>query len=443
MPIFHKWGGGIGAELPRVADAYDEFLVLANGDEVVDAAAGAAVANLGHSLSTVPEVSETTLSDVGYLSLSHFTHEAPERLAERLASVSPGDLNAAFLVGSGSEANETAIKLARAYHTARGAPRKSVVIGRWQSYHGSTLGALSVSGHSDRRRPFDDLLLDWPHIPPAYPFRWNYSGSPEEQAIASAGELEKAILRRGPENVAGFIAEPVGGSSIPAAQPHPAYFREIRKICDEYDVLFIADEVMTGFGRTGERFAIEHSGVVPDIMTIGKAMSGGYAPISAALVRTPIAAEFASDGDETFEHGHTYSGHPATAAVAADVVDRYTEDVLAQADDRGRQLASALEQVEQHPMVGDLRRVGLLLGVEFVADPDTDRPFDPSLDVSERVFTEALDRGVYVYPGGGSVDGAAGDHVMLAPPLTIERDTVDTIASAVQEAVKSVWDGLG
>lgn len=439
MPLFYKWGGGMGPDHPRVTDAHDEFLVTEDGTELVDAAAGAAVANLGHSVPGVPGTGKSTLSEVGYLSLSHFTHGAPERLADRLERQTPGDLDAAFLVGSGSEAIEAAIKLARAYHEARGDPHKSMVIGRWRSYHGATLGALSASGNSSRRRPFDALLADWPHIPAAYPYRWDYDGSPKEQAVAAARELETEIRQQGPEHVAAFIAEPVGGSSIPAARPHPAYYREVRRICDEYEVLFVADEVMTGFGRTGQRFAVDHFDVVPDVMTLGKAMSGGYAPISATMVRAPIADEFASGSDASFLHGHTYSGHPPSAAVAAHVVDQYTDDLIEQGRTRGRQLANALETVREHPMVGDFRRVGLMLGIEFVADRTTGEPFDPGLNVSERVFDAAMERGVYVYPGGGSVEGVAGDHVMLTPPLTLSAEAVDTVATAVTEAVESVW----
>lgn len=438
MSLFYKWGGGLEPGYPRVVDAHDEFLVTEDGSEIVDAAAGAAVANLGHSLPEAVSVGEATLQKVGYLSLSHFSHDAPARLAERLGELAPGALEHTFLVGSGSEANEAAIKLARAYHAARGNARKSVVIGRQRSYHGSTIGALSASGSPSRRRPFEPLLVDGVHIPPAHPFRWEHTGSAAAQAEAAAGELETAIHRQGPENVSAFIAEPVGGSSIPAAHPHPAYYREVRRICDENDVLFVADEIMTGFGRTGARFAMEHYDVVPDVMTLGKAMSGGYAPISAAVMHADVAAAIDAGTGSTFSHGHTYSGHPASAAIAAHVVDRYTDTVIDGGDRLGQQLESALEPVRTHPLVGELRRLGLLLGIEFVTDRETNAPFDPALRVGQLVFDEALDRGVYVYPGSGSVDGVAGDHLMLAPPLTMGADSVERIAEGVRGAVEAV-----
>lgn len=439
-PVFYKWGGGINPDFPRIRHAYDEFLVTEDGRELVDAAAGAAVVNLGHSVPGVEDVASTQLSELSYLSLSHFSHEAPEELAGTLASAAPGDLNAAFFVNSGSEANEMAFKLARAYHRETGNPHKSTIIGRWQSYHGATLGALSAGGNTNRRSEYEPLLNGWPHVPPAYPYRWTYDGTPEEQAVAAARELETTIKQEGPETVAAFVAEPVSGASIPAAHPHPAYFEEVRRICDEYDVLFIADEVMTGFGRTGPMFAMERFDVVPDMMTLGKGMSGGYTPISATMVRDRIASEFETGSGRSFSHGHTFGGNPLSTAITAHVVDQYTDSVLEAGRERGEQLATKLEPLWDHPIVGDLRQVGAMIGIEFVADPETKEPFDPDLNVNGRVYDRALDRGVYTYPGSGSVDGVEGDHLMLSPPLTIGEDAIDSVATAVLEAVDEVED---
>ena len=440
MSLFHKWGGGRRPGYPEVVDAHDEFLVTDDGTELIDAAAGAAVANLGHSVPGVGDAFADTAEATGYVSLSHFTHEAPERVSERLATMAPGDLSAVFLVNSGSEANETAFKLARAFHEARGRPGKRKVVGRWQSYHGCTLGALSASGNSARRRTYDPQLADWPHLPPAYPYRWDHTGTPEEQAVSAAHELERLVRQEGPETVAAFVAEPVGGSSIPAAAPHPAYYREVRRICDEHDVLFVADEVMTGFGRTGEQFAVEYAGVVPDVLTLGKGLSAGFAPIAAAVVREPVAEVFDAGSSHSFSHGHTFSGHPPSAAVAATVLDRYDESLLATARDAGERLEAALADLRAHPAVGDYRREGAMVGVEFVADRATKAPFDPALGVADRLFDACVDRGVYVYPGTGSVDGVAGDHVMLAPPLTASGDSLDAIGRVLTDAVRSVFE---
>jgi adenosylmethionine-8-amino-7-oxononanoate aminotransferase len=435
--VFYKWGGGIDPDLPTVASAHDEFLVTEDGTELVDAASGAAVTNLGHSLPEVERVFAEQAAEVSYLSLSHFSHEAPERLARRLADRAPGDLSYAFFVNSGSEATEAAIKLAQAYHRARGEGERSVVVGRWQSYHGATLGALSATGNTSRRRGYEPHLADWEHVSPAYPYRWRFQGTPEAQARAAARELETVIRQRGAETVSAFIAEPVGGASIPAAAPHPIYYQEVRRICDAYDVLFVADEVMTGFGRTGPLFAMEHSGVVPDLVTLGKGLTNGLTPLSAVLVREPVAAEFGQEG-ASFAHGHTFAGNPLSAAVADAVVERYSDDVLAAGRECGARLAAELDSLRTHPMVGDFRAVGAMVGLEFVADRETKAPFDPAAKVSERVYDAALERGVYTYPGTGCVDGVAGDHLMLAPPLTTGEESVSRIAAAVVDAVETV-----
>jgi adenosylmethionine-8-amino-7-oxononanoate aminotransferase len=431
-------GGGLDPNFPRIESAHEEFLVTVDGEEIVDAASGAAVANLGHSVEGIGTVAANQINRLGYISQSHFGADSTERLAGQVAELTPDPLNAVFFVTSGSEAVESAIKLARNYHCQRDNPTKDTVISRWQSYHGATLGALAASGNTGRRTTYRPLLADWPKIPPAYPYRWEYDGTPKEQARAAARDLKQTIRRLGPETVAAFVAEPVSGSSIPAAHPHPAYFAEVRRICDEYDVLFIADEVMTGFGRTGATFACERFDVVPDVLAVGKGLSAGYAPIGAAVVHDDVAAVFHRDADGSFDHGHTYSGHPVSAAVASHVVDRYDDDLISRGQAAGDHLVDELAPLRDHPMVGEIRQCGLMVGVEFVADRETKAPFDPDLAVAERVYDRALDNGVYIYPGTGSVDGVAGDHCMLAPPLTTSEESLDTIAETLVAAVESV-----
>lgn len=442
MGVFYKWGAGRNPDHPEIVDAYDSTLVTANGTELLDAAAGAAVVNLGHSLEGVGDVMAAQADRVGYVSTSHFSTPSVESVGEKLATMTPGSLNHAFFVDSGSEAVESAIKLARAYHVARGEPTREAVIGRWNSYHGATLGALAASGNTGRRTVYDPLLRDWPKVGPAYPYRWEYGGTPEEQAIAAARELERLVRREGPETVAAFVAEPVGGSSIPATRPHPAYYREVRRICSEYGLLFIADEVMVGFGRTGEPFACEGLGVVPDLMALGKGLSAGYAPISATMASDRVV-ETLEDNDHPFQHGHTYSGNPVSTAVADHVLGRYTEDLFAAVRRRGRRLEAALEPLSESPIVGEVRRVGLQVGIEFVADRETKAPFDPDADVARRIYDDALANGVYTYPGGGSVDGQAGDHLMLSPPFVVDDDAIGAIADAVVSAVNRVADAEG
>lgn len=442
MSTLYKWGAGRDPTHPLITDAYDEYLVTDEGDTIIDAAAGAAVVNLGHSLKGVEDVMAEQASHVGYTSTSYFTTPPVKSLAAKLSALTLGSLDTMFLTNSGSEAVESAIKLARDYHVARGDATKETVIGRWQSYHGATLGALSASGNTARRTTYNPMLARWPKIGPAYPYRWEHDGSPEEQAISAAKELETLIEQEGPETVAAFIAEPVSGSSIPVAHPHPAYYQEIRRICDEYNVLFIADEVMVGCGRTGTMFACEHFDVVPDMLTLGKGLSAGYAPISATMIDDHVV-ETIEAADHSFYHGHTFSGNPVSTAVADFVVDHYTADVLANARARGTDLVAALEPLHRSPIVGDIRQLGLMVGVEFVADRETKAPFDPERAVYKQIFQRAFDQGVYVYPGNGSVDGRAGDHLMLSPPLTLDRDVAMEIADVVVESVQSVATDLG
>ncbi|WP_318568689.1 aspartate aminotransferase family protein [Salinigranum marinum] len=441
--VFYKWGSGVGADLPNIKSAHDEFLVAQNGDEIIDAASAAVVINLGHSVPGVGELMKKQVEDgVALVMTSNFTSDPLEELAEKLAEMTPGDLNTSFFVSSGSQTVDSAMKLVRRYHQENGDEQKTTFISRWQSYHGATIGALSLTGNTHRRSQYKPLLKNYPHIPPAYPYRWEYEGSPEEQAIQAAQELETAIQQEGPETVAAFVAEPVSGSSVPAAHPHPAYFKEIRRICDEYNVVFIADEIMTGFGRTGEMFGMENFGVVPDIMVIGKGLSSGYSPISGVVVNDEIAAQFDSRKGSSFAHGFTYAGNPLSAAVASHVLDYYTDEVIEQGQARGDQLRERLGALEDHPIVGDIRQKGLMLGVEFVADTATKEPFDPELKVYKRVYNEALDRGVYTFPGRGSADGTRGDHIMMAPPLITGEDSIDQIADVVSESVEVVYDQI-
>lgn len=439
--LFYKWGAGVDADLPRIVDAHDEFLVTESGEELVDAAAGAAVANLGHSVPGASDALYEQAESVPYVTLSSFSCEPSERLAEVLTDCTPDGLDTAYFVNSGSEAVEAAIKLSHAYHRNRGNPERTTVVSRWQSYHGATLGALSVSGNTGRRRAYDLLLDDGPKISPAYPYRWGFEGSPEEQAVSAAAELETTIRQTGEETVSAFIAEPVGGASIPAAYPHPSYYREVRRICDEYDVLFIADEIMTGFGRTGPRFAVERFDVAPDIMVVGKGLSSGYAPISATLLHDDIVAGLDQDYGRQYQYqqGHTFGGNPLSAAVAAHVVERYTDDVLATGRERGQQLVTALAPLDDHPAVGEVRHAGAMIGIELVANQETKEPFDSDLRIYDRIYREALERGVYVYPGKGSVAGIAGDHVMLSPPLTIGESSVEQVADVVVGSIDSVY----
>jgi adenosylmethionine-8-amino-7-oxononanoate aminotransferase len=334
---------------------------------------------------------------------------AQEDLAARQAARAPGDLDRVYPVSGGSEANETAIKFARQVHLERGAPEKHLIIGREISYHGNTLGALAVSGHAVRRRPYRPLLRDQPHIPAAYCYRCPFGLEHPSCGVRCAQAIEEEIVRIGPQYVAAFIAEPVVGAAGWALVPPPEYFGIVRQICDRYDVLFIADEVMTGIGRTGRNFAMDHWGVVPDVITTGKGLSGGYAPLAAMIVREGHYQAIAQ-GSGAFVHGFTYGGHPASCAAGAAVLDYIqVHGLVAHAAAMGELLMERLRPLRERRIVGDLRGLGLMLGVEFVRDRTTKEPFDRGLRVAERVVEAAFERGLIVYPGIGNADGVRGD----------------------------------
>jgi adenosylmethionine-8-amino-7-oxononanoate aminotransferase len=345
-------------------------------------------------------------------------------------------------VSGGSEAVETAIKLARQAHLENGQMQRYLVIARRQSYHGATLGALSATGMGPRRAPYLPLLLDFPHIAPAYCYRCPFDREYPGCDLACAHELEEAILRAGPERVSAFIAEPVVGSACGATVPPPEYFPLIREICSRYGVLFIADEVITGFGRTGRHFGITHWDAVPDMMVVAKGLSGGYAPLGAVVASERIRHVF-DESDTAFEHIFTYAANPLSAATALAVLGIYVREGLASRAARmGELLFQKAEALGDHPIVGDVRGLGLLLGIELVMDKKTKRPFPPEVRASRRLAAKALARGLVIYPGGGSIDGAQGDHFLICPPLVIREPEIDDLVGMLDEALAELEQEL-
>jgi adenosylmethionine-8-amino-7-oxononanoate aminotransferase len=416
------------------------YLYDTEGRRYIDGAAGFVVANLGHGNAEVADAMAEQARTLALAPFTLFVSEPALRLAARLAAYTPGDLDHAVFVSGGSEAVEVAVKLARQYWIEVGQPSKYKIVGRWQSYHGNTLGALSVGGNRPRRRPYAPLLLDLPKIPPCYPYRCPADVPAEEWGPRGADALEEAIREAGPETVAAFIAEPVVGATMGSAPAPPGYFQRIREICDRYEVLLIADEVMTGFGRTGRRFGIEHWDVVPDLMAVAKGISAGYMPLGAAICSARIYQAFKPPaGSGQFVNLFTYGANPLSCAVG-EVVLRLTEeqDLASRAARVGAYLRERLRPLEDSPIVGDVRGLGLMLGLEFVQDKTTKEPFPAAARVAARVGEAALARGLFVYPGAGTVDGERGDHVMVAPPLIITEAECDELASTLADAVAAV-----
>jgi adenosylmethionine-8-amino-7-oxononanoate aminotransferase len=407
------------------------------GKEYIDASGGAAVSSLGHSHPDVLAAMHAQLDRLAYVHTSFFTTEAAEQLGDDLVTHAPDGISHVYLVSGGSEAIDTALKLARQYFVERDEDGRRHVIARRQSYHGNTLGALAVGGTQWRRKPFLPLLIEAHHVAPCYAYR---DRRPDETPGAYgerlAQELEAKIAALGPETVMAFVAETVVGATLGAAPPVEGYFSRIRKICDRHGILLILDEVMCGMGRTGTLHACEQEGISPDLMTVANGLGGGYAPIGAVLVRRQIVDAIAA-GSGFFQHGHTYMGHPlaCAAALAVQQVIR-RDDLIANVRRQGAHLARRLaERFGNHPFVGDVRGRGLFWAIELVADRHSKAPFDPARKLHAGVKREAMARGLMVYPMGGTIDGARGDHVLLAPPYIIDAATIDTIVERLGDAV--------
>ncbi|MCY4483560.1 MAG: aspartate aminotransferase family protein [Spirochaetaceae bacterium] len=403
------------------------YLYDADGRRYVDGTAGATNVTLGHGRGRIADAMAQQARQLAYCFSTQFTNEPALQLAQRLAALAPGDLNHVYFVSGGSEAIETAIKLARMYHLQRGAAGKHKVIARWRSYHGATLGALSLTGLVGMRTPYAPWLAPFPHIASCYPYRCTFAGCAGSCNLSCAGELERAIQQEGAENVAAFVAEPVVMGAIAAGAAPPEYFREIRAICDRYDVLFIADEIITGMGRTGTWFAIEHSGVVPDMITFAKGISSGYSPLGGVLFGDRIRAELTARGGP-FPHIFTAVNNPVAARAGLEVLDILEEEgVLRHVQELGRYLAPRWEQLGSHPLVGETRGLGLLWGLELVRDKATHEPFPAAERVSPRLSKLLLDRGVSLAVQAGCHDFVSGDDVRFSPPLIITREQVDEV----------------
>ncbi len=435
--IHHSYPTAVAGDGPYVIDA--------TGKRYLDACGGAAVSCLGHSHRAVVDAIREQLEKLPYAHTSFFTNEPSEELAEFLTARAPEGLEHVYFISGGSEANETALKLARQYFVEIGQPRRATFIARRQSYHGNTLGVLSVAGNPGRQAIFDPILAkNSLRIAPCYAYRDQRADeSLEAYGRRAADELETAILAAGPETVAAFICEPVVGATLGAVPAVPGYLKRVREICDKYGILLIFDEVMCGMGRTGTLFACEQDGVAPDLLTSAKGLGAGYQPIGATLLSGKIFDAIAQ-GSGSFQHGFTYIGHPAACAGALAVQKAIeSEKLLDNVQAQGDALVSDLEaRFGQHPHVGDIRGRGLFIGLELVSDRGTKAPFAASYRLNGRIKTEAMARGLMCYPGGGTVDGWTGDHILLAPPYILEdshrTELVEKLGEAVEAALSQV-----
>ena len=421
------------------------YLIDREGKRYLDASGGAAVSCLGHSDAAVVKAIQDQLAKLPFAHTSFFTNEPMEALADALIARAPSPLEKVYFVSGGSEAIEAALKLARQYFVEKSEPQRRYLIGRRQSYHGNTLGALAVGGNAWRRKQFEPLLVEAMHVSPCYAYRGRHAGeSDTAYGERLAAELDAEICRLGGDKVMAFVAETVVGATLGAVLPVAGYFKRVREVCDRHGVLLILDEVMCGMGRCGTLYAFEQEGVVPDLVAVAKGLGAGYQPIGATLVATHIYDTIVS-GSGFFQHGHTYLGHAAACAGALAVQRRLHDDgLLARVNPLGSLLEKKLRAaLGNHPHVGDIRGRGLFWGVELVSDRASKAPFDPALKLHARIRREAMVRGLMVYPMGGTIDGRQGDHILLAPPFIVEESHLEIIAERLHGAIDAAVGSIG
>ena len=438
--IFHRV---ITDNWPQISHGKDCYLYAEDGRAYLDACAGVHVVSIGHG---VPEIGEVMREQANKVSFTYarFLTQPQIDLADKVAAIAPGDLNRVFFISGGSEATESALKIARKYHVETGNPKKFKVITRWQSWHGNTIGALSMSGRSTWREDYVPYLHDFPHITFPHPDHCPYCQDRPACTLACAEELERVIKQEGSEYIAAFIAEPISGTSCCGLMPPPDYFPTIRAICDHYNVLMIIDEVVTGYGRTGLNFGIEHWDAIPDIIATGKGLASGYTPIAATLVRDEIYDGIYKKQNH-YVHGHTYGGNPLSCAIAL-AVQNYIQDhdLVTRCAQMGDLMLEKMQPLMDSPIVSAVRGKGLLTGVEFAKDKESRTPFDPAQGVSGAIVNRAFAKGVLIMPGSpGLIDGVAGDHIAISPPFTISEEQVEEIAQVIADVIGDMERELG
>lgn len=426
-------------DYPVISHGEGIYLYDIAGNKYLDGCSGAVTASIGHNIQSVIEAMMDQASKVSFVYRSQFTSEPSEKLATKLMEISPGDVNWSFFVNSGTEAIETAMKIAIQHWQEIGLPQKTKVISRWNSYHGITIGALSLSGFTTRRERFESLLEKSPIVEPPYCYRCPFDDTYPNCQLKCATDLERAILDVGPDSIAAFIAEPIVGAAAGAITPPDGYYEKIKEICNNYNILFIADEVMSGIGRTGEMFAINHWNVVPDIICIGKGMSAGYTPIAATLVSNKVLDPILR-GSKIIMSGHTYSANPQSTAVSLAVLQYIEQNNLVEhAANIGDYLFEKLQKLNKaYKIIGDVRGKGLFIGIELVADKVKKYPFSFEKAVTKRLVEIAQWNGLLIYPANAGIDNNGGDAFIIAPPLTITEKEVDDLVILLDKSLKQL-----
>jgi adenosylmethionine-8-amino-7-oxononanoate aminotransferase len=438
-PLFSR---NLRKEYPVAVRGDGCWIIDGGGRRYLDASGQAAVVSIGHGVQEIGRAMAEQSGRIAFAHTTQFHSEPAEKLAERVLSIAPRNFKnggRVYFTSGGSEATETAIKLARQYFLESKQPARYRVIARKQSYHGSTLGAMSVSGNVARRAPYAPMIPEWGHVAPCFCYHCPFDKTFPECNLTCADDLDPFLLANDSSSVAAFLFEPVVGATLGAAPAVDGYTARIAEICRKHGILLIADEVMTGMGRTGRPFASEHWGLEPDIILTGKGIASGYAPLGAVIV-APHMVEAFEKGSAAFMHGFTYQAHPVATAAGNAVFDYLeTNKLFARVTPAGEILRKTLSSLESHPHVGQVRGLGLLQGVEFVKDKATREPFPKEAGIAEKIRQAALEKDVLLYPGQGCVDGTRGDHVLLAPPFVIKSEECQLIADALKYALKKVF----
>jgi adenosylmethionine-8-amino-7-oxononanoate aminotransferase len=436
--------GNLDKSYPVVDYGEGIYLYDKDGKKYIDACGGAVVVSIGHGVREIIEAMLIQAKKVSFVYAGQFTSEPRELLAEEIIDFARNGFAKVFFVSGGSEATEAALKIARQYHLETGNETKYIIISRWQSYHGNTIGALSMSGRTSWRDYYTPYLCNFPHVSNCYCYRCPHDKVYPNCGLLCAYELERTITRIGAKYVSAFIAEPIMGGTITAAAPPPEYFGIIRKICDKYNVLLILDEVLCGFGRTGKNFGIDHWDIIPDLMACGKGMASGYAAIGAVLVSEKVYKGF-TKGSRNLMHSHTFSGMPISCAIALSV-QRYLKanGLIERSREMGTYLFEKAQRLNEYDIVGDIAGgKGLLLGIELVKNKGAKEPFKRELGLSSRVVAETFKNGMVISPGsGGCADGINGDRIGLAPPFTITKEQIGIVIEKLAKVIEVVHKEL-
>ncbi|MCB2147208.1 MAG: aspartate aminotransferase family protein [Deltaproteobacteria bacterium] len=424
-------------DLATAVEAHGIWITDADGRRFLDGSGGPLVINVGHGREEIAQAVANQIRTCAYVHPTMFTGSPVETLAARLAAITPPGIDRFYFMTTGSEAVETALKLARQIHLERGEPQRYRVVSRWKSYHGLSLGALSVTGRTGFRTPFAPMLPESYHIPAPYCYRCSFGLTHPSCDLRCAAALDEAITDLGTPTVSAFIAETVSGATLAAVPPPAGYLPRIREICDRHGVLLILDEVLCGLGRTGRWCAADHYGVIPDLMTMGKGLAGGAAALSAVGVQAKWF-DAIQDGSHAFVHGGTFSHHQVACAAGNAVLDILeAEQLVERAAKLGAQLGEMLSRrLGSHPHVGDIRGIGLLWGVEFVADRGSRKPFPRDRRVAERIWDRLYADGVLLYKAMG-LTGGDGDAMVVGPPFIISEEEMERIVEALGAAVEA------